>query len=69
MNGHQIKLASAQDIAAARLDRNAVTHPKVTRGWQMGLAMVESALKDQSKPFAQEILASAAKLSDNRASH
>lgn len=57
---------SGQDLAAARLDRRAVTNPALARGWQMGLAMVEAALKNQQKPFAGEILAAAAKVS-NRA--
>lgn len=61
-NQMQDRSVSSQDIAAARLDRKAATNPVLARGWQMGMALVDAALKDQGKPFAPEILAAAAKL-------
>lgn len=56
------KGASSQDMVAARMDRKAVTNPVLARGWQMGLAMVDAAMRGQEKFLAKMILTAAAKL-------
>lgn len=64
---HEINVrASAADRAAAALDRWEVvneSHPKrVSRGWQMGLGMVDAVLKNTAHPMAGQIVKSAERL-------
>lgn len=57
MNSH-VKLASAADLAAARLDRQAVFKPPM-RGWALAHAFVDAVVKNLQHPRAEAVIKTA----------
>jgi hypothetical protein len=58
---YQGPLASSADRAVARVDRMHMTNPKLFRGSQIAIALVNGAVANGASPFLRKLIADSAR--------